>query len=94
MKNIYINLIIISIIIIFIIYNIYLYYNKEKFTSGTLCEIDKLADEFCTGNKLVDIGTNWVEIPIDKQYYSDEVEITNQNMKDQFLQMINQGCLL
>lgn len=91
MKNIYINLIIISIIIIFIIYNIYLYYNKEKFTSGTLCEIDKLADEFCTGNKLVDIGTNWVEIPIDKQYYSDEVEITNQNMKDQFLQMINQG---
>lgn len=91
MKNIYINLIIISIIVIFIIYNIYLYYNKEKFTSGTLCQIDKLADEFCTGKKLVDIGTNWLEIPIDKQYYSDEVEITNQNMKDQFLQMINQG---
>ena len=88
-KNIYINLIIISIIVIFIIYNIYLYYNKEQFTSGTLCEIDKLADEFCTGKKLVDIGTNWLQIPINEQIYQDEVEITNETMKTQFLQLIN-----
>lgn len=89
MKNIYIiNLIIISIIIIFIIYNLYLYYNKEKFTTGTLCQIDKLADEFCTGKKLVDIGTNWIEIPISEKKYENEVEITNQSAKNLFIQML------
>lgn len=89
MKNIYIiNLIIISIIIIFIIYNLYLYYNKEKFTTGTLCQIDKLADEFCTGKKLVEIGTNWIEIPVSEKKYEDEVEITNQTAKNFFIEML------
>lgn len=91
MKNIYIiNLIIISIIIIFIIYNLYLYYNKEKFTTGTLCQIDKLADEFCIGKKLVDIGTNWIEIPVSEKKYEDEVEITNQSAKNLFIEILKQ----